>query len=62
MASTSSILEAMNNIMLEDDKDEGLAFQGDDGGEKIEEHGDFNAELCLVGRFLSEGVVDFPSM
>lgn len=62
MALTSSILEVMNNVTLEDEEDEGLAFQGDTGIEQGEGQGDFIAELCLVGRFLSEGVVDFPSM
>lgn len=62
MASTSSILEVMNNITLEDEEDEGLAFQGGEGVEQIDGQGEFNTELCLVGRFLSEGVVDFPLM
>lgn len=47
MASTSKIIEAMNNMVLDDEEDEGLAF------EEIEKTSDgsqdFNVELCLVG-------------
>lgn len=62
MASTSSILEAINNVTLEDEEDDGLAFQGGIGEDQTEGQGDYVAELGLVGRFLSEGVIDFPSM
>lgn len=54
MASTSKIIEAMNNVTLEDEEDEGLSF--DMSGEEtiLDNCADYNAELCLVGRFLVE--------
>lgn len=48
MAVTSGIEQAMNNITLEDEEE---------GGFK-----DINTKFCLVGRFLMEGVVDFPAI
>lgn len=62
MASTSIIINAMNNITLEDEEDGGLALEeivGETGGEGFK---DFDVKLCLMGRFITEGVVDFPAM
>lgn len=62
MASTSNIIQAMNNITLEDEEEGGLAFDiGVEGGD-TEVTGNIDAKLCLVGRFLVEGVVDFGAM
>lgn len=60
MASTSNIIEAMNCISLEDEEEEGLAFEVETG--EADGNPDYNANLCLVGRFLSDGVVDFLAM
>lgn len=62
LASTSNIIETMNNISLDDEEDDGLILEGIAGETFLESIKDFNAELCLVGRFLIEGVVDFPAM
>lgn len=59
MASTSSIMEAKNKITLEDEEESGIALEGIAGGDPLEGIKEFNAELCLVGRFITEGVVDF---
>lgn len=62
MASTSSITQAMNNISLEDEEEGILAIE-----DEIPTEGDpvsygFDAKLCVVARFISEGRVDFPAM
>lgn len=62
MASTSSIINALNNITLDDEEDGGLALEAQVGDEGTEGFQDFDANLCLVGRFITEGVVDFPAM
>lgn len=62
MASTSNIIEAMNNVTIEDEEDEGLAFEVEAGEQYLDASQEINAELCLVGRFLVDGVIDFPSM
>lgn len=60
MASTSNLVKAMNNITLEDEEDEGLAFEVSTEDRLTDQ--EFNAQLCLVGRFLVDDVVDFPAM
>lgn len=62
MASTSNIIEAMNNVTLEDEEEDGLAFEVPTGDQYGDDNLEINAELCLVGRFLVEGVVDFQAM
>lgn len=62
MASTSSIINAMNNITLDDEEEGGLALEETEcekGGEGFK---DFDTKLCLMGRFITEGVVDFSAM
>lgn len=55
-------MEAMNNITLEDEEDSGIALEGLDGENQSEGFQNYNAELCLVGRFITEGVVDFQAV
>lgn len=62
MASTSKIIEAMNSMALDDKEDEGLAFEEEAGEKSFDGSRDFNAELCLVERFLFEGAIDFTAM
>ncbi|XP_074347410.1 uncharacterized protein LOC141686264 [Apium graveolens] len=62
MASTSHIVEAMQHITLDEEEEGGLALEGFEEAGQGENLGDFNAKLCLVGRFLSEGVMDFQAM
>lgn len=62
MASTSSIIQAMNNITLDDEEEGGLALEVETGGELTEGFKDFNIQLCLVGRFITEGVMEFQAM
>ncbi|XP_074326563.1 uncharacterized protein LOC141664509 [Apium graveolens] len=62
MASTSKIIEIMNNIKLDDEEDEGPALEVEARDQDLDSNTQINAELCLVGRFLVEGVIDFPLM
>lgn len=62
MASTSNIIQAMNNVTLDDEEEEGLAFEVETGEQCLDTNQEFNAELCLVDRFLVEGIVDFSAM
>lgn len=55
-----SLNYAMNNIILEDEEDEELVFGQEEGGEN--QQISCNAHLCLVGRFLTEGALDFQAM
>lgn len=50
----------MNNIILESEEDEGLDFEVETGDQDLDQ--DFNAKICLVRRFMVDGVIDFPSM
>lgn len=62
MASTSSIIQAMKEITLEDEEEGGLALEVDEEQGKETAFNGFNATLCLVGHFINEGMVDFPAM
>lgn len=62
MASTSNIIDAMNNITIEDEEDGGLALEGIEDVSGLEGLQDFDVKLCLVGRFITEGVIDFQAM
>lgn len=64
MASSSmeNITHAMNNVLLDDEEEGGIAIvDGDEGGMQ-DEFSIGNARLCLIGRFLTEGVLDFSAM
>lgn len=62
MASTSKLIQAMNDITLEDEEEGGMVLGGTDVNEDaVISHG-FNNKLCLVGRFIVEGAVDFQAM
>lgn len=52
----------MQHITLEEEEEGGLALEGLEEVEQGENFCDYNAKLCLVGRFLSEGVMDFQAM
>ncbi|KAK1358247.1 hypothetical protein POM88_051503 [Heracleum sosnowskyi] len=57
-----SLSDALNNIVLDDEEEGGLAI---DEGITIEGEQPFNgfdAKLCVVAKFLTEGQVDFPAM
>lgn len=62
MASTSNLVRAMNNISLEDEEEDSLAIGiAELRGENQLVKG-FDAKLCIVAQFLSEGQIDFSAM
>lgn len=51
----------MNNIVLEDEEGDGLALEGlEEGGNGI--MNGIDTKLCVVGKFITEGTMDFSSM
>ncbi|KAK1378816.1 DUF4283 domain-containing protein [Heracleum sosnowskyi] len=62
MANTSSIIDAMNNITLEDEEEGGLAIAGEDVNENVHLFTGFNANLCVVARFITDGHADFQAL
>lgn len=62
MASTSSIIEAMNNVTLEDEEDGVLTLNDVEKSIGNDSLSGLNPRLCLVGKFITEGVVDFSAM
>lgn len=62
MATTEDISRMMNNVTLDEEEEGGLALDVTKGDENHETLHGIDAKLCLMGRFITEGVVDFPSM
>lgn len=62
MDSNSNIIEALNSISLEDEEEGGLEITTEtlEGG-NTQLQG-FDAKLCVVGRFITEGRVEFEAM
>ena len=62
MSSSNDLVHAMSNFSLEDEDEGGLMLEPEGvlGGEQLVNG--FDARLCVVARFLSEGYVDFPAM
>ncbi|KAK1387722.1 hypothetical protein POM88_015900 [Heracleum sosnowskyi] len=54
-------LKMMNNVTLEEEEG-GLAVDVTEEEENHEAFHGLDAKLCLMGRFITDGVVDFPSM
>lgn len=52
----------MNNITLEEEEEWGIAVEDSDVVEDIEALQGIDVHLCLVGRFINEGIVDFTAM
>lgn len=62
MDPTKNIVHAMNNITLYDEEEGGLTTEDEaiQGNEQL--FNGFDANLCVVARFISDGRVDFPAM
>lgn len=58
---TNHLIESMNNVSLEEEDEGGLALEVEQTLDKDHES-TFNANLCVVARFISEGRVDFQAM
>lgn len=53
---------AMNNISLKEEKDGGLTLDTEVLIDNDQTITDFDPKLCVVARFITEGIVDFPAM
>lgn len=62
MASNDHLIEAMNNISLEDEDEGGLLFDHETLSNNDNPNEGFDAKFCVVARFLTEGQVDFAAM
>lgn len=62
MASSSNIIDAMNTITLEDEEEDILAIEEEEIQANNNLYSGYNARLCIVGRFITKGQVDFPAM
>ncbi|KAL1820446.1 hypothetical protein ACET3Z_015315 [Daucus carota] len=61
MDNNSNIIQALNNISLEDEEEGGVEIVAEAvEGEHLQPG--FDAKLCVVGRFITEGRVDFEAM
>lgn len=58
---TNHLIESMNNVSLEEEDEGGLALEVEQTLDNDQES-TFNANLCVVARFISEGRVDFQAM
>lgn len=56
------ITQAMNNIILDEEEEGVLAFEEDNVNEQGKAPFVCDAKLCLVGRFLTEGIMDFQAI
>lgn len=52
----------MQNVTLEEEEEGDIAVEDNDVVEDIEALEGFDVHLCLVGRFINEGMVDFTAM
>lgn len=62
MALPNGLLQAMNSIALEDEEDSGFIVEeavSEENGLQLQ---GFDLKLCIVGRFISEGKIDFLAM
>lgn len=62
MASTSKLAETMNNITLDDEEDGEIALGENEVINQGENFCSGDVKLCLVGKFINEGIVDFSAM
>lgn len=62
MDSTNSLVNAINNISLEDEDEGGLEIITEESTESVLMVNGFDAKPCVVARFLSEGHVDFQAL
>lgn len=62
MESPYNLTQAMNSITLEDEEEGGISFEETEVADVTEVLQGFDYRLCLVGRFVNEGVIDFLAM
>lgn len=52
----------MNNVFLEEEEEGGITIRIENTAENGENAFNSDPELCLVNKFLTEGVLDFQAM
>lgn len=62
MANTGNLVQAMNNISLDDEEEGGLEFGEETLNLDISQNQGFDFKLCVIGRFITEGRVEFEAM
>lgn len=62
MVSSSNIIDAMDNITLEDEEEGVLSIDVEETAENTHGFTGFNAKLRMLARFLTEGYVEFQEM
>lgn len=62
MDAENSLVQAMNDVLLEEEEEGGIVVTTGDHLESHKEDYGFDANLCVVGRFLTEGRVDFQAL
>ncbi|KAK1383072.1 hypothetical protein POM88_020807 [Heracleum sosnowskyi] len=62
MDSSNELSQAINNISLEEEEEGGLDLVDEEPTNKDQSVFEFDAKLCVVARFLSEGNADFLAM
>lgn len=62
MASINSITQSMNDFTLEEEEEGGLAIEINEENEFEYQFNGYDAKLCLVERFITEGPMDFAAM
>lgn len=62
MANTSNLVQVMNNISQEDEEEGGFQIEEEILVENNQQYSGFNVKFFVVGRFITEGKVDFAAM
>lgn len=62
MDANGSLIKAMNNISIEDEEKGGIEITEETIGSNELQNNGYIAHLCVVGRFLTEGRVDFEAL
>lgn len=62
MESMSKLTQTMNSITLEEEEEGGIAIEYSIHTEEDNTLNGLDIKLCLMGRFITEGVVDFTAM
>lgn len=59
MASSSNLIQAMNDIILDNEEEGGLLIKKIEEVDKSYIFNEFDVKLCFVSRFIAEGASNF---
>lgn len=62
MASQEDLIQSINKIALEEEEETGYEVIAEDLDEQNQNLQGYNPKLCIVGRFIAEGKVEFLAM